>query len=322
MKNDGFLQESYNFQNTIPKGCVHRAVVGEVFLTGIKKIDNDRYVTAGYLPKSHIYFNDIPYRKDKRSYDGILLLEICRQTSIYITHNFFSVPYSAKFIFDDAEFELISNKLSYNGEQSHVIVDVHISERKFRKSEINGLIFDMCVYIDGRIVANKKMNITWMDEKKWNKLRSFAISKKDEFAAIIEPAKANDVGRELQRNVVIGNLKSSDCKVISTLIADQTHPSIFDHPLDHIPGMLLIESYRQTALLALKHSLKIQTQDIFIKKYKVCFLNFCEFDMPAYCKADIHFFKSPSSSNDIKIPMNITQNDKIISEAILSIVLL
>ena len=240
---------SYNHQNTIPKSCVHRAAVGEVFLTDIIKIHDNKYITAGYLPKSHIYFNDLPYRKSSdRVYDAILLLEICRQTSIYLTHNIFAVPYSAKFVFDDADFTLFDSDIPYKTECSNVIVEVDIIERKVRKSELTGLIFRMDIYVDGYCCAQKIMNISWMDDRKWHRLHSQRPLECHDTTSVFAAA-THEVGRQLTQKVVVGNADIHDGGVTTMLIVDQDHPSIFDHPLDHVPGMLLMEAYRQTAQL-------------------------------------------------------------------------
>ncbi|MEU0082468.1 AfsA-related hotdog domain-containing protein, partial [Micromonospora tulbaghiae] len=35
---------------------------------------------------------------------------------------------------------------------------------------------------------------------------------------------------------------------------DRTHPILFDHPLDHVPGMLLLEAARQSTTATLGHT--------------------------------------------------------------------
>ncbi|MFW0767306.1 ScbA/BarX family gamma-butyrolactone biosynthesis protein [Trabulsiella odontotermitis] len=310
---------SYNYQNTIPKSCVHRAAVGEVFLTDIRKIHDNKYITAGYLPKSHIYFNDLPFRKSsERVYDAILLLEICRQTSIYVTHNFFAVPYSAKFVFDDADFTLFESEIPYKTECSNVIVEVDIIERKFRKSELTGLIFRMDIYVDGLCCAQKIMNISWMDDKKWHRLRSQRPLENHDYSAVV-PAEMLEVGRQLPLNVVVGNADISEPGITTTVIVDQSHPSIFDHPLDHVPGMLLMEAYRQTALLAMRSRLGTRCYDLVISRYNVNFTRFCEFNSPAYCHALLGEIYLTEDKKSTVIPMTISQDEKTVSTAELTI---
>lgn len=307
----------YNYQSTIPKSCVHRAVLGEVFLTDTKRINDNKYVTAGYLPKSHIYFNDLPCKEsNKRFYDAIILLEICRQTSIYVTHNFFDVPYSAKFVFDDADFTLLKSEIPYKSECSNVIVEVDIIERKYRRTELTGLIFQMYIYVDGSCCARKIMNISWMDAKKWHRLRSKRPLECYDTSNSLSAA-THEVGRQLPLNVVIGDVEFNEDSCTTSLIVDQNHPSIFDHPLDHVPGMLLIEAYRQTALVSMCKYYDAKSVDLVINRYEISFKNFCEFNLPAHCNADIKNIKK--DSNAIAMQMTITQGEKIISNATLTI---
>ncbi|WP_127960417.1 AfsA-related hotdog domain-containing protein [Serratia microhaemolytica] len=311
--------DSYNVQNTIPKSYVHRTMVGEVFLTDIKKIHDNKYVTVGYLPKSHSYFNDLFYQKtNDRVYDAILLLEVCRQTSIYVTHHFFSVPYSAKFVFDNADFTLFDSEIPYKTECSTILVVVDIIERKFRRSELNGLVFHMDIYVDGYCYAQKIMSISWMDDRKWYRLRSQRPLECYDTTSVV-PATSFEVGRQLLQNVVVGNLDIHNSGVNTTLIVDQCHPSIFDHPLDHVPGMLLIEAYRQTALLAILNRLGAQHFDLVIKRYNVNFKTFCEFNLPIYCHANIGNLYFKKGKKNIIVSMVISQNKQIVSESELTI---
>jgi hypothetical protein len=310
---------SYNYQSTIPKSCVHRAAIGEVFLTDIRKINDNKYITAGYLPKSHIYFNDLNSNvTGKKVYDAILLLEICRQSSIYVTHNFFDVPYSAKFVFDDADFTLLESEIEYKESCSNVIIEVNVIERKHRKMTLTGLIFQMDIYVDGNLCARKEMNISWMEVLKWNRLRS---NRPQECynTMIHQRASALSVGRQLPLNVVISNIQLNKDTGTTTLVIDQNHPSIFDHPLDHVPGMLLIEAFRQTAIVTMQHYFDTLNDHLVISRYRINFQRFCEFNLPVYCHIDVGNILNTKNEEHIIIPMIISQGDNVISQAELTV---
>jgi 3-hydroxymyristoyl/3-hydroxydecanoyl-(acyl carrier protein) dehydratase len=52
-------------------------------------------------------------------------------------------------------------------------------------------------------------------------------------------------------NVVISSpRRDHGGEFVSSLIVDHTHPYFFDHPCDHVPGMLLLEGCAQFALAA------------------------------------------------------------------------
>ena len=64
----------------------------------------------------------------------------------------------------------------------------------------------------------------------------------------VEPLR---VGRRLRRNVVVGDAQFGDGELHCAVVTDTTHPSFFDHPQDHVPGMMMLEAARQAALLYL-----------------------------------------------------------------------
>jgi hypothetical protein len=59
---------------------------------------------------------------------------------------------------------------------------------------------------------------------------------------------AADVGRALAADVVLAEPAPGRTDR-RRLRVDTAHPVFFDHPLDHVPGMLLLEAARQAALL-------------------------------------------------------------------------
>lgn len=59
---------SANFSQNICKELVHKSFNSEVFLTDSYKTSNNSFLVSAFLPKTHIYYNDIPdslaYRHD------------------------------------------------------------------------------------------------------------------------------------------------------------------------------------------------------------------------------------------------------------------
>lgn len=60
---------------------------------------------------------------------------------------------------------------------------------------------------------------------------------------------------------------------------DPTHPVLFDHPVDHAPGMLLLEAARQAAHAA-------SGRPSAVVGMKAEFLRYTEFDSPCWVWAD------------------------------------
>ena len=61
------------------------------------------------------------------------------------------------------------------------------------------------------------------------------------------------------------------------LAVDVTHPVHFDHPLDHIPGMLLLEAARQAALLTIDPA---DRAGKVVSRVDAKFVSFADYDRP------------------------------------------
>lgn len=75
-------------------------------------------------------------------------------------------------------------------------------------------------------------------------------------------------------NVVVDQLeRAADGAVRGTLIVDERHPYFFDHPLDHVSGILMLEG-----LLQLAEAAEVPG---FIRYLRMNFPRFCEKNLPA-----------------------------------------
>src|SRR5687767_13816783 len=87
-------QAALSFEATVPRRLVHKRALGEVFLTGSAALDDDNFVCAGQLPRSHSFFNDGP----PGWYDPLLVLEAARQAGLLVSHEYLGVPIGSQFL--------------------------------------------------------------------------------------------------------------------------------------------------------------------------------------------------------------------------------
>jgi 3-hydroxymyristoyl/3-hydroxydecanoyl-(acyl carrier protein) dehydratase len=77
---------------------------------------------------------------------------------------------------------------------------------------------------------------------------------------------------------------------VASLIVDHTDPYFFDHPCDHVPGMLLLEGCAQLALSAFAEAHSLPPGSSGVAAYDVDFAQFVECGIPvtltAHVKAD------------------------------------
>ena len=74
----------------------------------------------------------------------------------------------------------------------------------------------------------------------------------------------------------------------SSLIVDYTHPYFFDHPCDHIPGMLLLEACAQLALATFEDVTSVPSGRSAICSYDVDFAQFVEPGLPTTLTAQVN----------------------------------
>ncbi|MFC0228748.1 AfsA-related hotdog domain-containing protein [Serratia aquatilis] len=295
--------------STIDRKYVHRQAINEVFITNQHQLADDHFMISAALPKSHMYFNDhSKLANGKQYYDPMLLLEVFRQTSICVTHKYYDVPFSAKFIFNDAKFNMIDcQKLEITQTPSLASVEVKITNHKYRKNFLTGYTLEMQLSIDNVICAQKTMGIGWMEGSVWKKLRSKVESQASLNHLDIKPASCLSVGRIVSHNVVIGDTQIKNDHFTTALIVDQSYSPIFDHPLDHVPAMFIIEAFRQTGILAAKIYKDIPVNQLIFHDCNISFQQFCELNSRSQCVVSFHeieFIK-----NLIHIPIYLLQEN-------------
>lgn len=83
--------------------------------------------------------------------------------------------------------------------------------------------------------------------------------------------------------------------------------------------MLLIEACRHTALLVMHNRLGKQSFDLVINRYNIKFRQFCEFFLPVYCHVRLEDIYIQEGNKNTVIPIKISQGEKVVSSAELTI---
>ncbi|MFD2644372.1 ScbA/BarX family gamma-butyrolactone biosynthesis protein [Pseudomonas japonica] len=279
-------------ENTVPRGMVHRAAVSEVFLTGAQRVAEGHFRCLAQLPRTHSYFSEHTHRD--AHYDTLLLLEVFRQASIYVSHAFLDVSTSDKFIYLDSDTSIVEREaLVVGARPASALIDVRVVGEYLRHGQRSGVTLDMTLSVNGRVAARHDgMSIRWMSDTAWNKIRTPALAasaaQHDPLAQSPAPLAPFQVGRHWLSNVVLGReIVVEDGHLVAALIVDQSNPAIFDHPLDHIPGMLLLEGFRQLALVGAKRQLGLAPDELLLGRARVAFTRFGEFGLATQVKANL-----------------------------------
>jgi 2-oxo-3-(phosphooxy)propyl 3-oxoalkanoate synthase len=276
--------EELSFDRNIPRGIVHRESIAEVFLTDARPTA-DGATFAAQLPRNHSYFSD--HRGTAATYDPLLLVEVFRQVAIYYAHAFLGVDRSEKFIFAAADFEILDqDTLRIGSCPGHCVIEARVVQQKTREGAVIGQVLEMVATIEDRVAAREEMTYQWMPGEVWRRVRrrgreSLGLAPEHRIPAIHHVARMRpgSVGRHNPRNAILANPElDGGGRLRALTIIDTDHPSLFDHALDHVPGMLQFEAARQVAMAAANATLGLDTSRMVMHRMRIEFTKFGEFE--------------------------------------------
>ncbi|ATL68094.1 ScbA/BarX family gamma-butyrolactone biosynthesis protein [Nocardia terpenica] len=271
---------------TISRHLAHRCAVSEVFVTSLHTHTPDSYTVGAQLPRMHAYYGD-HVGPAATHYDPLLVMEAARQAAIALTHEYFGVPGDMAFVvrtFNGSGVDTAAWRIG--PAPADLVMSVQVGRRHERAGRVQGVDMVLDIACGGVPMMTVDGSFTWITPSQWEQLRGssrtgLGLGEFDGTAVPGERADPKAVGRDNRRNVVIGPLQRHSEGGTAVLVADTGHPVLFDHPLDHAPGSLLIEAARQTATALLGPN---PPQLLCVAS---TFDKFVELDHPAACVAEI-----------------------------------
>ncbi|MFI2379162.1 ScbA/BarX family gamma-butyrolactone biosynthesis protein [Streptomyces sp. NPDC018964] len=242
----GDLSHYPTLTTTVPKEFVHRAAVAEVMLTGWEdKGDRGgrgdrRFEVTAQWPRSHSFFTPTP---DNR-HDPLIVAETIRQAGLLLSHAELGVPLAHRFLMGDLSFTAQPSGLLVGDAPAAVSMDVVCKDIKWRGSIPSEVRFETVIRRDGRIIATGSAFCTYTSPAVYRRLRGNGLVAAQRPLPLTAPVPPQNVGRMSPMDVVLSPLNELDCW---QLRVNTRHPVLFDHPVDHVPGMLLLEAARQAA---------------------------------------------------------------------------
>lgn len=231
---------------TVPREFVHRASVAEVLLTGWEAVPeregrSDCFVVRAQWPRGHSLF-----AQSGGYQDAMLLVESVRQIGSLLAHAEFAVPFGHQFMMRDIAITAAPDLLLATPTPTEVELRTECREVVRRGSTLSDMRYDVAALIDGMALATASAAFRCISPGVYRRLRSDRPTGTTHITgAPIDPAR---VGRCNAENVVLTEeMAAVDGNRSWGLRIDSTHPIFFDHPVDHIPGMVLLEAARQAA---------------------------------------------------------------------------
>lgn len=224
----------------VAQQSVHKLNAAEVLLTGWRRTADDRFVVTARWPPDHDFYAVRDHR-----HDPLLLSETIRQTFPLLAHEAYGVPFGHHLVWDTYAWCLNPDLLHADGSAVDLELRVVARDVVRRRGSVAVLSLAYDVVRDGIPLATASSRFTIQVPAVYRRLRGDHGD-----AAAIRPirvptaARAQIVGRQDAGDVV---LAPTDVPQRWQLRVDTDHSVLFDHPVDHAPGMLLLEAVRQAA---------------------------------------------------------------------------
>ncbi|MFD6618784.1 ScbA/BarX family gamma-butyrolactone biosynthesis protein [Streptomyces albidoflavus] len=264
--------DTMNLSTTVARELVHRVAFSEVLLTGCRRTGEHHFALSAQWPRRHSFF-----ASRYGLHDPMLLAETVRQSIPLILHAEYGVPYGYEFGWAAFSFRvcpqgLYETRSPAELELSTVCDDVHMRD---------GLPVSMTmrttVWREGEVVGWSESRFWCRSGAVYQRLRGSYADKEAVFAAAPDPTPAAPgalVGRDQALDIVLSPARAPHSW---RLRVDTSHPSLFDHPLDHAPGMMCLEAVRQAAQAA-----QDGTRDVLLTEISVAFDRYIELDTPCW----------------------------------------
>lgn len=220
------------FSQTVDRALVHRRSIAEVYVTGYVKETADRFVVFGQWPRYHrIYCSG-------GRYHPTLLMETMRQAVLAICHGLLGVPIDRQFVMSRITADGLHRMPDVGPDPTDVTLHVtRTPGRGNRRSH-----WSMRIHVGTGVEVSGGGDLVVLTDPQYVRIRRGRAGRL-RAATPTTPVDPAVVGRVCTRDVVLAG--STDG--LPRLHVDQSHPIFYDHPLDHVPGSLLLEASLQQA---------------------------------------------------------------------------
>ncbi len=228
----------------------HKRAIEEVFFTELSMCEGEdglELIATAQLPRSHALYSELA----NGFHDLLLMIEIGRQGMEMYGHGILEVPDGTAFVMTTNETEATDLEATRRREEpSTIVIRVPFAkERRSAKGRVRGYTLSATGAIDGAPAIAFSGEALLIPSALYERARGASVVDVPEDGSAPVAVTPSRVGRLAPRNVVVGDVVSSEHELQCAIVADTAHPSFFDHPLDHVPAMLMLEVARQAAVL-------------------------------------------------------------------------
>ncbi|MFJ4714555.1 ScbA/BarX family gamma-butyrolactone biosynthesis protein [Streptomyces sp. NPDC088785] len=285
---------------TVPKEFVHRASVAEVLLTDWAARGEDRFTVTAQWPRGHSFFTPVDGR-----HDPLLAAETLRQAALLLAHTEYGIPLGHSFLMRDLSMAFEPAQLAVGSAPAAIEVEATCTALERRRGAVTGFRIDVVLWREGEVAARGGGSFSAVAAPVYQRLRGGRG--RSGVLALTAPTAPQTVGRTSPMDVVLSPLGRPD---VWQLRVDVQHPVLFDHPVDHVPGMALLEAARQAASAHLARPCRLLA---FTSEFDT----YAELDAP--CLIGIEPVASPAGATHETLLVTCRQEDRPVFSAEISV---
>ncbi|MBT2441184.1 hypothetical protein J7E93_13895 [Streptomyces sp. ISL-36] len=262
---------------TAPREYVHRAALAEVFLTADwSRTDEAHFTLSAQWPRGHSFFGPV----GGSHYDPMLAAETIRQVGALLAHVGFDVPLGHQFLMWELNYRVVPALLPVGDAPAELRLDVTCSDIRRRAGRLAGLSYEVVISESGRAIATGDARYICTSPEVYRRLRADRLAEHSAAAPAppTAPVEPRRVGRHHDFDVVLTPTERDDRW---RLRVNTRHPVLFDHPGDHIPGMVLLEAARQAV-----HTLTPDGRAVLPVAMDSAFHRYAEFGSPCWIETE------------------------------------
>ncbi|TJZ52218.1 transcriptional regulator [Streptomyces piniterrae] len=285
---------------------MHRAALSEVFLTDWSKTGSHSFTVTAQWPRSHSF-----YGSEHGVHDPLMLCETVRQTFPLLTHVAYDVPFGHQLSWSHFHYTVDPEVLRTERTPAEIELHVTCSDIRFYRSLPTLMTMHIEAVRDGLPLATVSTRFGCHSPAVYRRLRAGRADIEEAFTSAPQPpdpVARRAVGRHRDQDVVLTPTQEPHRW---QLRADTAHPVLFDHPVDHVPGMVLLESVRQAGL-----ALQPTWGPLIPTSMDISFNRYVEFDSPCWIEAEAITDSAPSSAPHQPIRVNAHQDNGVAFTAI------
>ncbi|MCT4352096.1 hypothetical protein M5362_02970 [Streptomyces sp. Je 1-79] len=276
------------YQRPLDRVLVHRRAVMEVFVTDAVRHGDDAFAVAVQAPRAHSYYNDHTHRP--ALLDPLFLLEAARQAVTVVAHQWLDVTYDTSFLISDwtTEFTDLAALRARGDGPDELVVEVTTRDLKRRGTRLLAATLECVFVVGGRRAGTSVVVAGYLSRDGYTAHREKSRGSVPPLSSAMPHTRTGTpvapalVGRERTENVVLTDVArhpDGTTALRAVLDVPVRHAAMYDHPLDHVPAMALMEAARQAAVLASDESEESGDRR-YARAFAATFRRFVELDSP------------------------------------------